>query len=128
MTDSRNEPAPDGKLLQEVAAQCLMDSDRWFPGQLTRDLNFLALCMSGEAGEVNNKVKKVWRGSATLEEMRDDIIGEVVDVFTYMMNIVGVLKFDLYEEYLKKREFNELRWGPGARVLKQIVAQREASK
>ena len=102
-------------LLKEVAAQCLMDSQRWFP-HYKADLPFLALCMCGEAGEVANKVKKIVRGDKTLEEARDDIVEEVVDVFTYLMNIVGELDFDLYAEYTKKRTFNEERWGPSARV------------
>lgn len=122
MTDPR-EDLEDGKLLREIAAQCLLDSDQWFPGKLTNDIGFLALCMSGEAGEVNNKVKKVLRGDRTMDEQRDAIVEEIVDVFTYMMNLVGVLEFDLYAEYLRKRSFNHHRWGPATREKLALLRQ-----
>ena len=104
-------------VLSSIATQCLMDSERWFPGNLTQDVAFLALCMSGEAGEVNNKVKKVVRGSRTLDESRKEIVEEVTDVFIYLMNLVHALGFDLYHEYMKKRVINEGRWGPAARAI-----------
>lgn len=103
-------------VLMDIAGQCLSDSDRWFPHQ-QKDVAFLALCMSGEAGEINNKVKKVLRGDKTFEEAHEEIVGEVVDVFIYLMNLVGTLDFDLYAEYMKKRAICEGRWGPEGRVI-----------
>lgn len=120
---------PDySRALLEIAQQCLSDSERWFPDNRHRKdealLAYFTLALAGEAGEVANAVKKVWRGTHSLEQSRDDIVGEIVDVFIYLMNLVYVLDFDLYAEYQKKRAICELRWGP-TQDIGTIPEQRE---
>jgi NTP pyrophosphatase (non-canonical NTP hydrolase) len=96
--------------LEEIVQQCIEDSSEWFP-KASHDLSFLALCLGGETGEFQNKVKKVWRGSASLAEMYPGLKDEAIDIFIYLCNIAAVLDFDLEEEYRAKRAFNQQRFG-----------------
>jgi NTP pyrophosphatase (non-canonical NTP hydrolase) len=76
--------------------------------------------LAGELGEVANIVKKIDRGDFTIEQAMDEefmkskgyttLHNEVADVFIYLLNIVGLLDFDLMAEFLKKRDFNIARW------------------
>jgi NTP pyrophosphatase (non-canonical NTP hydrolase) len=64
-------------------------------GNLTSDsevLNFLALALCGEAGELANLVKKIWRGD---EIDRDQIRDEIADVRIYLEHLSRHLDFDL---------------------------------
>jgi len=96
-------------MLSYLAKECKEDTDRWFPN--TNKLPFMALAMAGEVGEVANWIKKVERGSHTLEEVREALSEEVVDVFIYLLNIAGLLELDLEEGYYAKRIKNEERFG-----------------
>ena len=64
-------------------------------GSLTSDaeiLNFLALAICGEAGELANLVKKIWRGDEVdSEEIRD----EIADIRIYLEHLARHLKLDL---------------------------------
>ena len=64
-------------------------------GTLTSDaevLHFLALAICGEAGELANLVKKLWRGdTVNSEEIRD----EIADIRIYLEHIARLLHFDL---------------------------------
>ena len=66
-------------------------------GTLTSDaevLNFLTLAICGEAGELANLVKKLWRGDQIdAEEIRD----EIADIRIYLEHIARHLHFDLDE-------------------------------
>jgi NTP pyrophosphatase (non-canonical NTP hydrolase) len=102
-------------LRQNVAAMCneaIQDGKRWFP-DTGKNLFFMIACMGGEAGEVINIAKKIERGDTTWfdEHIQSQLREEIVDVFTYMLNIVHLLDMDLIEEYYKKRSFNEERFG-----------------
>jgi NTP pyrophosphatase (non-canonical NTP hydrolase) len=96
--------------LGELVQGALEDNDAWFPN-MGRSAFFHAACMAGEAGEVINWLKKVERGSITLEECIDDVAEEITDVFTYMLGLCGMLGIDLEEEYNAKRYVNEKRFG-----------------
>jgi NTP pyrophosphatase (non-canonical NTP hydrolase) len=96
--------------IDDIVAQCLSDSDAWFPNQ-SRDLPFLALCLAGEVGETCNEIKKIVRGTHTDVEQLEKVKEEVTDTFIYLMNIVGVLGFDLPLAYNKKRAINQERFG-----------------
>jgi NTP pyrophosphatase (non-canonical NTP hydrolase) len=71
-------------------------------GSLTSDaevLNFLALAICGEAGELANLVKKMWRGDEVdSEEIRD----EIADIRIYLEHIARHLRFDLDEACERK--------------------------
>lgn len=113
---SDNQRAPDinetANGLKAMSHQAVQDGKRWFPGT-GKNLFFLIACMGGEAGEVINIAKKIERGDTTYfdEHTQHNLHEEIVDVFTYMLNIVHLLDMDLIEEYYKKRAFNEERFG-----------------
>lgn len=109
--------------LEEMIEQCTADSKRWFP--ITVDnIPLLALCISGEVGECCNLVKKIERGSLTVEEAtnvefmnnlgKDTLQEEIVDVLIYLCNLMGAKQFanvDWNKIWNDKRAFNENRFG-----------------
>jgi len=113
VTDATDEPEIFDRegVLARLATQCILDSQRWFPGH-THDIGYHVLALCGETGELANKVKKVIRGDRTMKEGHRDIAEELTDVFIYTMNLVALLNIDLVMEYRKKRVINEERFGP----------------
>ena len=102
--------------IQEFRDECDADTARWFPD--TKDnLPFHALALCGEAGEFGNIVKKVMRGSKSLDdfETKEALEDEAADVLIYLALAVNAGKLDLEAGYARKREFNERRFGSGAR-------------
>src|SRR5438270_5560491 len=64
-------------------------------GRLTSDteiLNFLALAICGEAGELANLVKKSWRGDPVDP---NDIRDEIADIRIYLEHLARHLDLDL---------------------------------
>jgi len=98
--------------LKELMAQCDADSRRWFPG-IAGDPFFIGLAMAGEVGEIANILKKVARGSVTLDEVREHLMEEGVDTLIYLSDFFTALGGDPIEVYNRKRAFNELRFGQG---------------
>jgi NTP pyrophosphatase (non-canonical NTP hydrolase) len=100
--------------LDDIATQCVEDSARWFPemmGDLEDDVFFHLAACAGEVGEAINLVKKAVRGSTSFEDIEAELQEEVVDTFVYLMNVVGMMGFDLTEGYIRKQKFNEARFG-----------------
>jgi len=58
------------------------------------DLNYLALGLCGEAGEVADKLKKCIREEDTADQ---DVIKELGDVLWYLTNMATYLGYDLSE-------------------------------
>lgn len=111
-----------GMNLGQMIDQCTNDSNRWFPE--AQDLPTMTLAMCGEAGEVANLVKKIVRGSLTIEDAldyeymneleKDTLQEEVVDVLIYLCNLMGLTEFkdvNWKEIWNDKRNFNEERFG-----------------
>ena len=75
-------------------------------GHLTSDsevLSFLALAICGEAGELANLIKKLWRGDAVEEaEIRD----EIADIRIYLEHLSRHLRIDL--DYECDRKLDEV--------------------
>lgn len=104
--------------LLEMEKQCLEDSKRWFGDQgAHRSVAHHALALAGEVGEFCNIVKKIDRGSLSLQDakVRYDLSMELTDVFVYMLNLAGLLNIDLEKSYDIVRGQNE----------KRFTAQRE---
>lgn len=97
-------------LLKNLAQECVEDTERWFGDKDVNNLPFMALALAGEVGEVANLVKKIERGSVELGEVADNLDEEIVDVFTYLLNIAGLRGLDLHQGYKNKRALNELRF------------------
>jgi NTP pyrophosphatase (non-canonical NTP hydrolase) len=121
-----NEHAAWNGGLHFLMDQCTRDSKRWFP-KTKDDLAFMVLAMAGEVGEVANIVKKVERGSMTLEHAMDQenksgstLQEEVVDVLIYLLNLMALPQFkdvDWMSIWYEKRQFNEERFGVNGKTI-----------
>lgn len=102
---------PDQNLLVSLRDQCVRDSNIWFPGQ-SQTLMHHTLALCGEVGELANIVKKIDRGSLTLESeiVRHDLESETADVLIYLLNVFGLLEVDPLKAYMTKRTFNDKRF------------------
>ena len=98
--------------LSDMIYACATDSVKWFPQ--AQSPAFMALAMAGEVGEVCNLIKKVERGSKTLDEVKMLVSEEMVDVLIYLINMMGLPEFrDVNWESIwnEKRDFNQARFG-----------------
>ena len=86
--------------------------DQAISGDNLSMLQYLSLALCGESGEMANAVKKVVRGDALYEEQRDAIVGEVTDVFIYVLKLAYQMEFDLENSYLSKMESNRAKFTP----------------
>lgn len=73
-------------------------------------LKYLLLCMTGELGETTNIVKKVLRGDCVLEDVKEDLSEEIVDMFIYIIKLSYQLGFNLEDQYFKKLKKNKIRF------------------
>jgi NTP pyrophosphatase (non-canonical NTP hydrolase) len=103
--------ANDG--LQQLRDEAKSDSELWFPGT-SNDLMYHSLGLGGESGEFLNVVKKLARGSLTLQEAVPMMRDELTDVFVYFLTSASVLDMDIMEEYRRKRAINAKRFGRSA--------------
>jgi len=60
-------------------------------------LAYLALGLGGEAGEIQNKLKKVLRGDYPADAIRDDLAAELGDVLWYLAVLADTLGLSLAE-------------------------------
>jgi NTP pyrophosphatase (non-canonical NTP hydrolase) len=70
------------------------DTTAVYPSALTgniHELMYLALGLGGEAGEIQNKVKKIYRDDANSEELRSEIAKEIGDVLWYVARLARSL-------------------------------------
>lgn len=73
-------------------------------------LEYLLLCMVGEFGEASNLVKKIVRGDYNLNEVKEELAEEVIDMFIYVIKLIYQLDIDVEKVYLKKLKKNEQRF------------------
>jgi len=73
-------------------------------------LQFLLLSMVGEFGEASNIVKKVVRGDKKLEEVKDILSEEIIDIFIYVIKLIYQLDIDIDKVYNLKMEKNKTRF------------------
>ncbi|ETZ22768.1 MazG nucleotide pyrophosphohydrolase domain-containing protein [Pedobacter sp. V48] len=86
--------------------------DQMISADNLQTLQYLALALSGESGEVANAIKKVVRGDVSYESQRPEIIAEVTDVFIYVLKLAYQMGFDLEGAYLEKMELNREKFKP----------------
>jgi NTP pyrophosphatase (non-canonical NTP hydrolase) len=112
--------------LTDLIKQCSEDSKRWFPDERAQSLANQVLCLAGEVGEIANIVKKLVRGSLTMNEgLRIELATEIIDVAVYLFNIMGSKTFegiDWEDLWKQKCAFNEARFG-SPRLPKQVLAE-----
>lgn len=103
----------NGQSIADLQKQCVEDSTKWFgDSHAAHSIPHHALALAGEVGEFANIVKKVDRGSLSIHDaaVRHDMAMELADIFTYLMNIAGLLGVDLGKAYQHKRAQNEKRF------------------
>jgi NTP pyrophosphatase (non-canonical NTP hydrolase) len=94
-----------------MAAEADGDSRRWFPETAT-DLFFITACMSGEAGEAVNKLKKAKRAGRNMTPVeKHEFVMELVDTLTYLLDAFALVGADPEKAYYQKRLENEQRFG-----------------
>lgn len=64
-----------------------------YPAEI--NLAYPALGLAGEAGEVANKVKKIYRDDISGYEMRDEVAAELGDVMWYLAAVATEFGLDL---------------------------------
>lgn len=68
-----------------------------------------ALCMAGEAGEVANVIKKIWRDGDN-PALRAHLAEEIVDLTIFLSLLVESAEIDFDKAWLAKHEELYLRW------------------
>lgn len=72
----------------------------------TWSLSDWATALAGETGEFCNLVKKIRRGDFSIEEVRQDLANELVDIFGYLDHTANSLGIDL--DYAIAHKFNRV--------------------
>lgn len=98
--------------LSEIVIQCHLDSLSWFPDD-ARELMTHAAYTMVEVGEFMGLVKKCDRDQLEFTDLqvREDMVMELADAFTHLMNCFAILNVDPEQAYNIKRGRNIERWG-----------------
>ena len=59
------------------------------------DTQFLALALGGEVGELQNIIKKAWRGDFAIDEMIEEIELELADIQVYLELLARSMRLNL---------------------------------
>lgn len=79
------------------------------------ELLYLALALGGEAGELQNLVKKIVRkkhhtDGHTKDTLEGELPHEMVDVMYYLFRMAALLEIDLEKAFNEKMEVNRQRY------------------
>jgi NTP pyrophosphatase (non-canonical NTP hydrolase) len=79
------------------------------------ELQYLALALGGEAGELQNLIKKIVRRKHHTEGHSEDgmekaVPHEMVDVMYYLFRMADLLEIDLEKAFREKMEINRARY------------------
>ncbi|MGF1572236.1 MAG: MazG nucleotide pyrophosphohydrolase domain-containing protein [Sumerlaeia bacterium] len=91
------------RALQQAQRALANYNEKAFP---KRPPEFFALELSGEAGELANKEKKIWKGKTVSP---DSLAQEAADVLIAVMNYCNSRNIDLGTAFLEKIEIIESR-------------------
>lgn len=99
--------------VNHLAFEMRANSERWFPkwhdGTLPLPIAY-ALGLAGEVGEVCNVVKKMHRDG---HHDGEGLGAELADCLTYLLLLADEVGVDIVDEYYRKAQVNEARWGCG---------------
>jgi NTP pyrophosphatase (non-canonical NTP hydrolase) len=111
MSKADSRPVEPPTLFAVQARAALADSERWFP-EVAHSVVHHALSLTGEAGEFANLIKKIERGSLDINDpsVRMRLMMELTDTYIYLLNLAGLLNFDLSKAYDMARAQNEKRF------------------
>lgn len=73
-------------------------------------LEHIMISMVGEFGEAANIVKKVARGDCSLDNVRQELSEEVIDILIYVLKLIYQLDIDIEATYNKKMSINKERF------------------
>lgn len=105
--------------IQELARRCHANSIGWFPSNHESQRTAVTHCtlgLAGEAGEVANKVKKLYgyADQAVPDALRSDIVGELIDTLIYNLLLLDLFGADVPVEVERVVAKCVARWGPEA--------------
>jgi len=76
------------------------------------NMGFHAVALAGEAGELCNLVKKIWRDGENPERLKE-LDEEIVDVVIYLIELIRTIDMDFDEAWDKKQKELIERWNKG---------------
>lgn len=105
--------------LRGLAKRCHANGAQWFPSNHLSQRTAVTHCtlgLAGEAGEVANKVKKLYGyvDQDVPEGLRSDIVGELIDTLIYNLVLLDLFDADIDVEVEKVVAKCVGRWGAEA--------------
>ena len=105
--------------ISDLAKRCHANSAQWFPHNHTDERLAVTHCtlgLAGEAGEVANKVKKLYGYTVEQQpaELRQAVIEELVDTLIYDLVLLDLLGADIPAAIEAVVAKCVARWGPEA--------------
>lgn len=99
----------DGMTIRDIQWIEARDTKSYFPNH-TETLDYLAIAMAGEVGEVCNIIKKFDRGSINGELLREELSKELPDILIYLVMLAEKVGIDLQQAWINKKEYNDSRF------------------
>ena len=103
----------------DLAARCHANSANWFPSNHTSTRAAITHCtlgLAGEAGEVANKVKKLYgyTDQGIPDDLSDGIREELIDTLIYNLVLLNIMGADIPSEVERVIAKCVGRWGAEA--------------
>jgi len=83
------------------------------------NLFYTGLCITGEAGELVNVIKKIWRDGDT-KGLRMQLAEELVDVMIYICKLIIVGEIDFDKAWKRKQKILRKRWNKKTTTERQV--------
>lgn len=83
------------------------------------NLFYAGLCITGEAGELVNVIKKIWRDGDS-KGLRMHLAEELVDVVIYICKLIIVGEIDFDKAWKRKQKILRKRWNKKKTTQRQV--------